>query len=331
MSRTSTEASSRRHVLSGPTMGTRWSAVLPDLKGREPDAVAAALAAATGTVDRQMSTWRADSDLMRLNAAPLNTWVPLPAPLMHVLGAALALGRLTDGAFDIGVGSAVAAWGFGAHAGGGASASPRHFALDLLELDEAAGRARRHASASLDLSGIAKGHGVDAMASVLDDLGLADYLVGIDGELRARGRRGDGSPFAIALERPEPERREPFGVIELVDAAVATSGDYRHTHVRNGRRVSHTIDPATGEPVRHALASVTVLAPMAMDADALATALMVAGPEKGVALARKLALDAIFITRDGGEFRIVETGGLAQSRERHGRSRPAGLSPGSAP
>lgn len=315
MSRMSTEAPSRRHVLSGPTMGTRWSTVLPDLKGREPHAVAAALAAATGTVDRQMSTWRPDSDLMRLNAAPLDTWVFLPAPLMQVLAAALALGRLTEGAFDIGVGSAVSAWGFGAHAGGeaGTGSSRHHFALDLLELDEAGGRARKHAPASLDLSGIAKGHGVDAMATVLDDLGLADYLVGIDGELRARGRRADGSPFAIALERPEAGRREPFGVIELVDAAVATSGDYRHTHVRNGRRVSHTIDPATGEPVRHALASVTVVAPMAMHADALATALMVAGPEKGVALADKLALDAIFVARDGAGFRIVEAGGLARS------------------
>lgn len=314
MSRMSIEAASRRHVLSGPTMGTRWSAVLPGLKGQEPDAVAAALAAATGTVDRQMSTWRPDSDLMRLNAAPLNAWVPLPAPLMHVLATALVLGRLTDGAFDIGVGSAVSAWGFGAHARGEVGTdSCRHFALDLLELDEAGGRARKHAPASLDLSGIAKGHGVDAMATVLDDLGLTDYLVGIDGELRARGRRADRSPFAIALERPEAGRREPFGVIELVDAAVATSGDYRHTHVRNGRRVSHTIDPATGEPVRHALASVTVVAPMAMDADALATALMVAGPEKGVALADKLALDAIFVARDGTEFRIVETGGLTRS------------------
>ena len=316
MSRTSTEPRPARHVLSGPTMGSRWSAVLPSLGDHAADELAAALAAATGEVDGQMSTWKPRSDLMRLNDTPLQAWVPLPGALLEVLAAAITLGRLTGGAFDIGVGTAVAAWGFGAeadrlHRPGPAPGS----IMDLLELDEGRGRARKHGPCRLDLSAIAKGYAVDRMAAILDGSGIGDYLVGIDGELRARGRRGDGAPFAVALERPEPGRRESFGVIELIDAAVATSGDYRHAHDRHGRRVSHTIDPRTGEPVSHGLASATVVTPKAMDADALATALMVAGPDEGAALADRLGLSAILVVREQQELRIIGTGDFGQ----HGR------------
>jgi thiamine biosynthesis lipoprotein len=314
-------------------MGTRWSAVLPTFMGHDADALTVALAAATGEVDNQMSTWKPRSDLMRLNDAPLQAWVPLPGGLMEVLAAALVLGRLTDGAFDIGVGSAVAAWGFGADADRmpAPGPAPRSIA-DLLELDEGRLRARKHGPCRLDLSAIAKGYGVDRMAAVLDGFGIGDYLVGIDGELRARGRRGDGAPFAVALERPEAGRRETFGVIELVDAAVATSGDYRHAHERHGRRVSHTIDPRTGEPVAHGLASVTVVAPRAMDADALATALMVAGPDTGKALAKRLDLSTLLVMRAGTDLQVIGTGDFSREPQRGAHDGDgAGVSPCSAP
>lgn len=291
-----------RLALSGPTMGTRWSALLQAPGTTDPAPIEAALALAVGEVDRQMSTWKPESDLMRLNRASVGTAVPVPAALMEVLARALEIGRLSGGAFDIGMGDVVAAWGFGA---GAADAAAMRAALDrarapaheVLELDRAVLRVRKRAPMALDLSGIAKGYAVDRMMAVLDRFGIASALVGLDGEMRARGRRADGRPWTIALERPSYEERAALSILELADAAVATSGDYRHWVEIGGRRLSHTMDPARGGPLDKGPASVTVLAETCMDADAWATALMVLGVRSGTDLARELRLKAIFIER----------------------------------
>ena len=291
-----------RLALNGPTMGTRWSALLQAPGTTDPAPIEAALALAVGEVDRQMSTWKPDSDLMRLNRAAVGTAVPVPAALMEVLARALEIGRLSGGAFDIGMGDVVAAWGFGA---GAADAAAMRAALDrarppaheVLDLDRVALSARKRAPMALDLSGIAKGYAVDRMMAVLDRFGIASALVGLDGEMRARGRRADGLPWTIALERPSHEERAALSLLELEDAAVATSGDYRHWVEIGGRRLSHTMDPARGGPLDNGLASVTVLAESCMDADAWATALMVLGARAGTSLARELRLKAIFIER----------------------------------
>lgn len=311
MSKTSTELA--RFALSGPAMGGRWTAVLYAAPATDAARLARKLADAVESVERQMSTWRPDSDLMRLNRAPVGTWLAIPADLAHVLAAALRIGRATEGAFDIGVGAAVASWGFGAQASAspGPLPGPCTLAVDSLDVDEAGARARKRAQTTLDLSGIAKGFGVDAMHRALDGEGVAAWLVGIDGELRAHGRKPDGAPFAVALERPEVGLRAAMGVIALDEAAVATSGDYRHLGEAGGVRFSHTIDPATGAPVRHALASVSVLAATAMEADAFASALMTLGPERGPALARALRLDALFVTRVGAGLETCGVGCLA--------------------
>lgn len=311
MSKTSTELA--RFALSGPAMGSRWTAVLYAAPATDAARLAGKLADAVESVERQMSTWRPESDLMRLNRAPLGTWLAIPADLAHVLAAALRIGRATEGAFDIGVGAAVASWGFGAQASAspGPLPGPCTLAVEALDVDEAGARARKRAPTTLDLSGIAKGFGVDAMHRALDGEGVAAWLVGIDGELRAHGRKPDGSPFAVALERPEVGLRAAMGVIALDEAAVATSGDYRHLGEAGGVRFSHTIDPATGAPVRHALASVSVLAATAMEADAFASALMTLGPERGPALARALRLDALFVTRVGAGLETCGVGCLA--------------------
>lgn len=297
MSKTSTDL--RRFALSGPAMGSRWTALLYAPAETDAAALTDRLAAAVEAVEAQMSTWRADSDLMRLNAAPLRQWIAIPGDLAHVLAAALRIGRATEGAFDIGVGAAVASWGFGAQAAAapGPLPGPCSLAVETLEVDEAGSRARKRAATTLDLSGIAKGFGVDALARSLDAAGVGSYLVGVDGELRARGLKPDGTPFAVALESPEIGRRAAAGVITLEDAAVATSGDYRHFRDADGARFSHTIDPATGAPATSALASATVLAPTAMEADAFATALMTLGPERGPQTAARLGLDALFMIR----------------------------------
>ena len=183
-----------RHALSGPTMGTRYSAVFFAPEGTDTEALAAGLFEAVDRVDRQMSTWKADSDLNRLNAAPVGNWVAIPRELTIVLAASLRIGRASNGAFDIGVGDLVAAWGFGSVGPkpdvsriAGLAGQLRPAATKTLELDEVGRRARKHAPLSLDLSGIAKGYGVDEMARVMEAFAVPSWLVGIDGEMRAKG------------------------------------------------------------------------------------------------------------------------------------------------
>ncbi|TIQ27794.1 MAG: FAD:protein FMN transferase [Mesorhizobium sp.] len=298
MSKMSTDL--KRHALNGPTMGTRWSALCHGPSGFDAVAVRAALQAAVDEVDAQMSTWKPDSDLMRLNRAPEGAWVTVPGRLLDVIRLGLAVGRASGGAFDIGMGGAVSAWGFGP-----AKASPdrirramqarRMPAHDALEIDGA--RVRKRVPIALDLNGIAKGYGVDRLAEVLGGIGIRDALVGIDGEMRAMGLKPNGEAWTVAVEEPDPERRAPHSILSLQDCAVATSGDYRHRVEVQGRHLSHTMDPTLGAPLVKSPASVTVIAPTCAEADAWATALMVLGPDKGGELAQRLGLDALFLLR----------------------------------
>lgn len=312
MSKTSTDLT--RYALNGPAMGTRWSALF-FADGLDPAPVQQALQAAAEEVDAQMSTWRPDSDLMRLNAAPVGYWVPVPAPLMTVLRLGLEVGRASGGAFDIGMGDAVTAWGFGPAAADAdrirtARAVPRRPAHDVLDLDVAACRARKTAPVTLDLNGIAKGYGVDRLAETLQHAGIGAALVGIDGEMRAFGPRPDGTPWAVAVEAPDPGRRAAHSLLALQDAAVATSGDYRHRVQAGGRALSHTMDPRRGAPLLDPPASVTVVARTCAEADAWASALMVLGEAGGKALAGRRGLDALFLLRVGNGLRGVTLGPL---------------------
>jgi thiamine biosynthesis lipoprotein len=286
-------------------MGTRYSAVFFAPEDRDLSDLQPALQQAVDTVDDQMSTWKSDSDLMVLNRAPLGTWLSLPPELAAVLAAALEVGRLSGGAFDIGVGDLVSAWGFGPGAGapdpqaileaGARLRTPSHLAL---ELDPTGRRVRKHLPVTLDLSGIAKGYGVDALARVLEARCISSYLVSIDGELRAGRPKPDGSGWRVAIEKPQVGRRETAGIIEIVDAALATSGDYRHFIERDGVRHAHTIDPLRHAPLINGPAAVTVRAATSMQADAWATALMVLGPERGGELAAAHGLEVLFAERD---------------------------------
>jgi len=298
MSKMSTELD--RHALNGATMGTRWSALFFAPSGFNPSPVQAALQQAVDEVDDQMSTWKPESALMRLNAAAVGGWVDIPARLAEVLQLGVRIGRDSGGAFDIGVGHAVRAWGFGpgnadpqaVRAAMATAHQPAHLAL---EFDGT--RVRKTAPVTLDLNGIAKGYGVDRLAEVLVAQGGDAGLVGIDGEMRALGLRPDGAAWTIAVEAPDTDRRAPHSILALHDAAVATSGDYRHWVTVQGRRLSHTMDPAKAAPLLSSPASVTVIAPKCAEADAWATALMVAGPEAGSDLARTHGLQALFLLR----------------------------------
>lgn len=303
-----------RVALNGPTMGTRWSALFFAESSVDPEPIRVALQAAVDDVDAGMSTWKPDSDLMRINAAPVGDWVAVPAQLAAVLRLGLEIGRASGGAFDVGMGDAVMAWGFGPEGAASerihaAMATARRPAHEVLEIR--GDHVRKAAALVLDLNGIAKGYGVDRLAETLRDHGIADALVGIDGEMRALGVRPDGEAWTIAVEAPDAERRTPHSILALQDAAVATSGDYRHWVEVQGRRLSHTMDPRRGAPLIASPASVTVVARTCAEADAWATALMVAGAERGAELARRRGLDALFLLRDDrGGARGVGVGRL---------------------
>lgn len=302
----------QRYSLHGPTMGTRYSAVFFAAPGADEAAINARLFAAVNEVDRQMSSWKPNSDLNRLNDASAQQWLSIPAELCTVLDAALRVSRQSHGAFDIGVGELVHAWGFGPGEGRideqrikALKAQPHRPATDVLEIDAEHRRVRKQAAITLDLSGIAKGYGVDRLARCLDTLGITRYLVGIDGEMRARDTKPDGQPWAIAIEKPVRHLRDVMGVMELSDAAIATSGDYRHWVEYHGKSHAHTIDGARREPLSNRLAAVSVVASSCMLADAWATALLVLGEKAGIELARERGMNALFVLHDGDGFKEI--------------------------
>jgi thiamine biosynthesis lipoprotein len=285
-------------------MGTRWSASVDCDAAPSLDALRQDLAAAVEQVDAQMSPWKPESDLVRLNRAPVDAWVDLPPEILEVLACAMDIHRQSAGAFDPCVGALVDAWGFGAvrDAPDAAAINSVRQAAPCtmragLEIDPAAGRARKRAPVQLDLCGIAKGYAVDRMVAVLQQHGVQHALAALDGELRAVGHQASGAPWAVALEAPDAGRRAVRGVIELQDLAVATSGDYRRYLEVGEARLAHTMDARRAAPVNNAVASVTVLARTCMEADAWATALLVAGPGEGLGLAQRRGLEALFLLR----------------------------------
>jgi len=290
-------------------MGTTWSAkiiALP-LTPDQRTELRQALTQAIEDVNQKMSTYRDDSELSRLNQAPADQPVPLSPETFHVFQTAREIGRLSDGAFDVTVGPLVNAWGFGpGHRRQDFSDDELDAMRELVGWDKIrlSGQAVAKTAPAVycDLSALAKGYAVDQAARVADALGYADYMVEIGGEVRTAGRNAQGLPWRIGIEQPADETRAVERVVELSGLSMATSGDYRSYWEEDGQRFSHTIDPRTGRPVRHRLASVSVLEPECMRADAFATALMVLGEDEGFRLAEKLELAALFQVRlpDGG-------------------------------
>ena len=319
------ECGVRRYTLHGATMGTRYSAIFFATADIDEASVGASLHSSVNTVDKQMSNWKPDSDLSRLNMAPPHEWVAVPQALVTVLTTAVRVSRASLGAFDIGLGELIEAWGFGP---GGShvdeeriralKAQPYLSAADVLDIDAARCRVRKRAATTLNLSGIAKGYGVDCLASCLDAFGITDYLVGIDGELRGRGAKPGGQPWTVAIEEPLRDIRQAMGVMEIGCAAIATSGDYRHWVQHKGKSYSHTMNGTMLEPSSNRLAAVSVVASSCMLADAWATALLVLGEETGIALARERGMEALFVLHEGDGFRqvVVASDNAAPGRAR---------------
>ena len=293
-------------------MGTRYSAVFFAMAGVDEAAIASDLFAAVDRVDQQMSSWKPESNLSRLNRAPEGQWHAVPQELLCVLETALRVGEESRGAFDIGVGDLVNAWGFGATHQQPDKQQILELkektyrpATELIEVDCQHNRVLKRAAVTLDLSGIAKGYGVDQLARCLDGFGIESYLVGIDGEMRAGSLKPDGRAWAIAIEKPVRGVREVMSVIEIHDCAIATSGDYRRWTELEGEHHAHTMNPLLGWPACNQLAAVTVLASSCMVADAWASALLVLGENAGAELAQERDMEALLVLHDGEEFRQI--------------------------
>ena len=256
-----------------------------------------------------MSNWCAKSEVSRFNRAPVGEWVALSPPLALVVRAALQLSDESAGAFDVTVGGLVDAWGFGPggrEAGRDALAAARsNVGHEHLEL--AGNRLRKTAAASIDLSAIAKGYAVDQVAASLQRQECADFLVEIGGEIRARGQRPAGGAWHVGIETPDAAKSPPHRIVLIEDAAIATSGDYRNTIEQDGERHPHVFDAAQGIPVRHGLASASVVHESAMWADGYATVLLALGPERGLRFARSHGLAAYLLTRTGEGLRANAT------------------------
>ena len=296
----------------GASMGTTWSAQFVAPAARR-DEVARLVAAELDAVIDQMSAWERDSALSRFNRAAPGTWHVLPREVFEVFSHALALARDTGGAYDPTVGPLVNLWGFGSD-GAPRSEPPTPAEIALaqvrvgharIELDAGTSRALQPGSAVMDVSSLGPGHALDRIAARLHAQGIDDFLVELGGEMIASGRKPGGHDWRIAVEpaSPGPDGEPAYDlVIPLRDAAAGSSGDYRVGFEHEGRRYSHTIDPRTGAPVTHALAGVTVIARGAMQADAMAAALMVLGPEAGYEFAQARGVAAVLTSRAGAGY-----------------------------
>ena len=297
-------------VLSGPTMGTIFTVKVTadDLDEAGRRQLAAKVQEVVDEVDGAMSTYKPESEISRFNRHGTEPFEASPE-LAAVMTEAQEVARLSGGAFDITVGPLVDAWGFGPGPAAGRPSEKRLAELmavtgwEKLKIDSVQGLLHKtRADLRCDLSAIAKGYAVDRVALSLDGAGFRDYMVEIGGEVRTRGRNAARRVWRIGVERPDESGREVQVAVALADAAMATSGDYRNFREFDGDRVTHTIDPRTGYPVTHDLASVSVISQSCMTADSLATALDVLGPEEGWALAKEAELAALFLVRttDGG-------------------------------
>jgi thiamine biosynthesis lipoprotein len=257
-------------------------------------------------INALMSTWDRDSELSRFNRYQKTDAFRLSRETFEVLQWSQKIGNLSGGALDVTVAPLLDAWGFGPagrrdHVPHDAEIARLRQAvgLHLFELDETTLSVRKkQPDVRCELSAVAPGYAVDRLSRRLADRNIKDFLIDVGGELRAQGHNEKGIPWQVAIERPDAGGAIGQRFVSLSNLSITTSGDYRNFYEVDGVRFSHMLDPRTGRPISHQLASVTVIDELSVRADAFATALMVLGPDEGMALAERLNLAALFLVRE---------------------------------
>jgi thiamine biosynthesis lipoprotein len=294
----------------GAAMATTIAVTLP--AGPAAAEHAAAVLAVFREVEARMSEWKDTSPLAAVNRAAGVRPVAVPEDLRQVLHRARRIGEATDGAFDVTWAALWGLWDFKAaepRLPPPGEVARRAALVDFrqLEIDDAAGTVfLPRAGMMLGLGGIAKGHALDRAAAVLAARGVDDYLIAAGGQVMARGDRG-GRPWRVGIRDPRGGPEDVFARVEVRDASLSTSGDYESFFVVDGVRYHHILDPRTGMPAR-GLRSATVVAADATLADALSTALIALGAERGLAVAERLGVEAVLVDEEG---RVAVTAGLA--------------------
>jgi thiamine biosynthesis lipoprotein len=287
----------------GPTMGSSYSVkYLPGAQGPTVAQAQAATEAILAEVDQQLSTYRDDSLIAQFNALPANSCQPMPAEVLALVRFGEQLSQQSAGAFDLTLEPLLNLWGFGPQARGEQVPTPaqiaqvrgrighQHLRIDAQQLC-------KDALVEVDFNSIAAGYAVDRISARLAELGVRSYLIEVTGELKAQGKKPDGSAWRIAIEAPLEHQQVAQRILPLDGYGVSTSGDYHNYFEQDGLRYSHTLDPQTGAPIRHRLAQVTVVDRSVQRADGLSTLLMVLGPERGLAFAEREGIAALFVSR----------------------------------
>lgn len=293
-------------LIFGPTMGSSWSIKLEGVpEGFDAAELKREAEAYLQGLDALISTYRNDSEISRFNTSRQTDWFPVAAETAKLLAHAVQMAELSAGAFDPTVAPLTQLWKFDRHEGRTAlpsdaeiTAARQRVGYQHLQvrLDPPALK-KQIPELELNLNAVAPGWAVDRLVELLLSKGLSNFLVDVGSEIRTGGRKPDGSSWQVGIERPADADHVLQAAIPLDDQAVATSGDYRNFYVIDGQRYSHTIDPQTGRPVNHGLASVTVLASDCATADALATALSVLGPQAGMEFAERHGLAVWMMVR----------------------------------
>lgn len=296
--------------ISGATMGTQYhiSALPPE--GFDRQAGQATIDALLAAFSQITSTYIPDSEVNRLSAFPLDEAKDISQILSDILLISMEVSWITGGAFDVTVSPLVELWGFGASQrqqnipqDSAIAAAMDEVGFQHLQLDFSEPKLTLTQPVRVDLSGVAKGYGVDMLAQWLERQGITDYLVEIGGEIRAAGKSPRGDEWRVGIEKPVGLNAGVEQAIRVSGVGLATSGDYRNYFEKDGQRYSHTINPKTGYPITHKTASVTVVAETAAYADALATGFLVLGADKSLALAETHGIAVYLLEKSEDGFK----------------------------
>lgn len=300
-------------VLDGKTMGTFWRVSVIGVDEAKAQALRAKVQAQLDANDRLLSTWKNDSALMRFNhAADTRPW-PVSEAMADIVTLSLRIGAKTDGAMDITVGPLVNLWGFGPDKQPVATPDAQAIAaakartgLQHLQVINQSGRQflqKDIPDLFVDLSTVGEGYAADHLARLMEQEGISRYLVSVGGALVSRGMNGEGKPWRVAIQKPTDRENAVQAIVDINGHGISTSGSYRNYYELDGKRISHVIDPQTGQPITHKLVSVTVIAPTALEADGWDTGLMVLGPEKAQQVVREQGLAVYMIVKEGEGFK----------------------------
>lgn len=303
-------------MLVGYTMGTTYSVKFRPTEDVELSHIAAQVEQELTAVNLQMSTYIDDSELQKFNDSTVTgQWMAVSKETAETVELALAISEKTNGAFDVTVGPLVNLWGFGPEgkpnkipSDSAIQSAAKSVGYHKLEtrVDPPALR-KSDSRVQADLSSIAKGHGVDRVAELLEAMNIDSYLVEVGGEVRAKGTRSDGKVWRLGIESPVEDERNLYAAIELTDVSLATSGDYRNHYELDGQRFSHTIDPRTGMPSQDPIVSASVVMPTCAEADGIATGMMALGFEKGIEVANRNEWPVLLLARIDDEIQMAQS------------------------